>query len=440
MTRHRRYRLLSRLALTMFAIGLIGTGWQVASWLSPAVSGGGPLTLGPASTPIPKAGDIIATENVQTWTAQQAAAISRQTHGGRAPQVSTAITKITFRYRSQTPQGDWITVYGRAYLPASPASSLPVYGFAPGTTGIGDQCAASLEQPAKVNWANYDSHMVTYASQGYAVVTTDYEGMRDTSRIHHYMVGELEGRALIDAVRALRHLPQSAGRLRASDVFVGGYSQGGHAALWADKIASRYAPELTIKGVIGYGPVVSVASTLADVTRGANINWFGPYVLYSYRDYYQTAFPMNEIFVPKVANTLDTDVPAHCINTNIAFWGSSPAGVFTPQFLQVLASGVFAGTPYAELGKQLEANAVGNNPTASAKRINTGALDNVVLPSQQITGAAQLCASSLGAVALQVYPSATHYDTMAQSLADTLAWMRSVDSGQQVPSTCNSLQ
>jgi hypothetical protein len=390
----------------------------------------------PTAVPQAQAGDLIAVDSVQTLDASQAGALAKENYGAQTLPVTTPVTKVIFHYRSQLPTGVWITEYGRAYLPAAPAGNLPVFAFAPGTTGIGDQCAASLENTKKANWANYDSYLTMYASQGMAVVTTDYEGMRDPGRTHHYMVGDLEGRALLDAVRALTHLPQANDRLQLSNLFVGGYSQGGHAAFWADKIAAEYAPELKIKGVVGYGPVMSVAQTLADVTRGANINWFGPYVLYSYHDYYNTEYPLAQMLLPLTAQRLNTDVPAHCIDTDIPHWGRSPAGVYTPDFLRVLADGTWDSSAYATFGRQLAANAVGTDATASAKRINTGGFDNVVLPSQQTAGALELCRSSTGPVQQTIYPNATHYDTIASSLADTLAWMRQLVAGDAVSSTC----
>ena len=397
---------------------------------------GAVFTTGNPLTDTIQAGDLIAVDEVKVIQSPEVVKLIRENYGALTPQITNAITKVTFHYRSRTPSGAWITVYGRAYLPASPTSNLPVFAFAPGTTGIGDKCAASLEQPHIANWANYDSHLAAYAVQGMAVVTTDYEGMRDVARPHHYMVGELEGRALLDAVRALKELPVAQDRLNLTNLYTGGYSQGGHAALWADKIVSEYAPELKIKGVVGYGPVMSVKTTLADVTHGANINWFGPYVLYSYRDYYRTNYPLGEMLTPRVVTGLDTDVPNHCIDTNIPFWGRTPAGVYSPDFLRVLADNAWTGSQYEEFGRQLDLNAVGSVPTTSAKLINTGALDNVVLASQQTAGTTQLCATSSGPVRQVVYPKATHYDTMLQSYQDTLTWMRTLNIGEKPNPSC----
>lgn len=416
----------------LLALGVLAT---VSYW---AYNGAGdPNNLAATPQPIQTkalAGDVVTVEAVQVYTPQEADALVRQNYGAGASPVTTSITKIIFRYKSQLPNDQDITIYGRAYLPGSPGKKLPIFAFAPGTTGIGDICAPSLENLSKANWGNYDSHMAAYAAQGYAGVTTDYEGMRDAARIHHYMIGELEGRAMLDSIRALQHLSQTEGRLDTSQIFVGGYSQGGHAAFWADKISSTYTPNIKIGGVIGWGPVMDVKETLADVIRAANINWFGPYLVYSYGDYYQDKYP--GVLLPNWEQSLNTDVPANCINSDLEHWGHVPAAVYTPEFLQVLTTGQWEDTPYARFGRQLDENAVGPTTTDSQKRINQGANDNVVLPLQAQTVFPILCQSSGGAVQLAMYPGVTHYDAMVRSFADTLGWMKAIRDGQPQPSNC----
>lgn len=398
------------------------------------------LTLPLAPEPkvvVPRSGDLLGVDSIQTFTPAQAGAMARENYRAATLPVTTAITKITFHYRMDLPEGGNTVVYGRAYLPAAPQSNLPIFAFASGTTGVGDKCAPSLEQPHISDWANYDSHMTMYASQGYAAVITDYEGMRDPNRIHHYMVGELEGRAVLDSIRALKNLPETANRLNPDLVFLGGYSQGGHAAFWADKIAAKYAPEIKPKGVVGYGPVMSVKQTLADITGTsppANINWFGPYVLYSYQDYYKTNY--GSILLPRWEQSLATDVPAHCIDTVLHYWKAPPTNIYQPDFLQLLASNTLS-EQYLAFERDMERNAVGSVSTSSAKRINQGQYDDVVLASQQNLAMPALCQSSTGPVQLVVYPGANHYNTMVRSLNDTLAWMRVLANGGTVPRTCN---
>lgn len=435
---NKRLRKRHHLAIWALIVVLIGSAFGYWWFTRP---GPPPKKVDVASeaTPLPEAhqvaepGDVLQEVSVQYFTPAETLALAKQNYGTVTPTVTTGVTKITFRYRSQLPDGTFIPVYGRAFIPDNPKKNLPIFAFAPGTTGIGDECAASLEKPAVVNWGNYDSHMAMYASQGFAAVTTDYEGMRDATRIHHYMVGELEGRAVIDSIRGLEQLTEAQGRLNTKDVFLGGYSQGGHAAFWADKIAASYSPDIKPIGVVGFGPVMSVTQTLTDVVHGANINWFGPYVLYSYNDYY--AHDYGQVLLPHWQATLATDVPAHCINSDIQFWGNKPQNVYTPQFIQAAQTNTL-NQAFPVLYQDMEANAVGADSTSSAKLINSGAEDNVVLPTQQVSAASVLCQSSIGPVALHIYQKTTHYDTMVNSLNDTLNWMRALMKGEKVASTC----
>ena len=379
-------------------------------------------------------GGVLNIESIQSFSVAQAAAVARQNYGTATLPVTTGVTKITFRYRSIDADGTPLTIYGRGYVPTGAKGKLPIFAFAPGTTGIGDECAASLEQPAKVNWGNYDSHMIMYASQGYVSVTTDYEGMRDSQHLHHYMVGELEGRALLDAVVALSRLPQTHAQADTQNVFLSGYSQGGHAAFWADQIASDYSPHINIKGVVGFGPVMSVKQTLGDVVYGANINWFGPYVLASYQDYYKHNYPLDKILEPAWIPNLKAEVIAHCIDTDISHWGRDPLKVYQPTFLSSYTDNTMS-TYTPALLLDLDRNATGAQTTTSAKLINEGKNDNVVLPRQQESILPIMCAKSQGPVRYVVY-SATHYDTMVKSLPDTLAWMAGIRSGQLPASNC----
>ncbi|MFO0955657.1 MAG: alpha/beta fold hydrolase [Candidatus Saccharibacteria bacterium] len=381
-------------------------------------------------------GKVVEQGAVTSYTPEQVKAIIKETnptYTGPTPALKTQ----TFRYTMNDTSGKTVNVYARAYVQSDLPTSgqTPIFAFAPGTTGIDDQCAASTEVPAKRNFANYASHMAAYAAQGYAVVITDYEGMRDPDRIHHYMVGVLEGRAVLDSARALRNLSLTKNTADTSQIFVAGYSQGGHAAYWADKIAGTYAPELEIKGVIGFGPVTDVRQTLTDVTRGANILWFGPYLLYSYSDWYKETYPLDLILMPPYSKNLSTDIAKNCIDTNITYWGNKDINrVYTKDFIDAMRTGSVASVAPSFDARMVE-NLTANTKTSSRKLINHGKLDNVVLPSQSDAAVKRLC--SLGSpVSYRQYPDATHYNTMLKSFNDTLNWMKAVRTGGTTSSEC----
>ncbi len=387
--------------------------------------------------PQPKFGKVLSTEPATSYDVAATKALILQTNKTYSLPVTTGITKQVIRYSSSDEEGREVGVYARVYRPstATASANLPVFAFAPGTTGIDDRCAASLEKPAVANWANYDSLLAAYAAQGYVVVTTDYEGMRDASRMHHYMIGAQEGRAVLDSIRLLNNLPNTKTMIDSDNIFMSGYSQGGHAALWADTIAPDYAPELKIKGLVGFGPVSDVQTTLSDITKGANINWFGPFVLAAYQDYYRKSYDLNSYLLPKWQQSLTSDIATQCINTVIPHWGKVSAAIYQPPFLAALARGDLSGN-YSDLANDMAKNRAATVATDTAKLINHGQRDNVVLPSQSETLRQRLCGLGGGSVTVKIYPTATHYDTMAQSYSDTMAWMLAVRNGQPVTSSC----
>lgn len=387
----------------------------------------------------PPTGVVRTLSEPQTFSLEQATAIIKQTNDIKVAAPKYPVARRNFTYTSKDTEDMVFPVGARLYLPEGLGSGqkVPTLIFAPGTTGIGDQCAASLEQPAKANWANYESHMLAYASQGIAVAIVDYEGLGDPDRLHHYMVGEMEGRAVLDGAKALYNIPVAKKIADNRKLFLGGYSQGGHAVFWADKIAARYARNLKIQGVVGFGPVTNVAKTLVDVTRGANINWFGPFVAASYNDYYQAGLPITQMILPKWTTDFMTHVNSRCIDQLPSYWGKTPEGVYTPEFIQAMRNSLVSST-FAEFSDLLERNNVGDQTTASAKLIHQGAQDNVVLPTQQTETIAKMCRHSKGPAALRVYEKATHYNTMSQSFTDVLSWMEQVVRGGYVPNDCTS--
>ncbi|CAJ63594.1 MULTISPECIES: lipase family protein [Frankia] len=204
----------------------------------------------PAPLPAGRPGDVL-------WSRPVPAAGSFATAGARVTQVL---------YLSAGALGRPIAVSGTVLVPAHPAGDAPILGYAPGTQGLGDDCAASKGLAVGVNLA---VGAITQAlARGWIVAVPDYEGL-GTPGEHTYVVGPAEGHALLDIVRAT---PRVVGVAAAVPRRVGltGYSQGGGAAVWAAQLAPAYAPDLDLRGVAAGGvPADLVAVGRALDGRGA---------------------------------------------------------------------------------------------------------------------------------------------------------------------------
>lgn len=168
---------------------------------------------------------------------------------------------------------------GTVLTPTRPRSRRPDRGlvaFAVGTQGMGSQCAPSRQLAAG---REYESVFITgLLARGYNVVVPDYQGLGMTG-MHTYMSREVQGRVVLDALRASQQLdlPDIP---RAGPVAVTGYSQGGGAAASAAELWHTYAPELDVTGAL-CGAVPADLTLVAQMPYGSAYFGFLGYALAS---------------------------------------------------------------------------------------------------------------------------------------------------------------
>jgi acetyl esterase/lipase len=133
-----------------------------------------------------------------------------------------------------------------------PEDGWPVVGWGHPTTGTSDLCTPSIQGPTAIH------NIAELLAAGIAVAASDFEGI-GTEGSHPYLVGRAEGANVLDAIRAAAAI-EGSGIGAASPVVLAGFSQGGHAALWAAQLAPSYAPELDILGVQAVSPVSDVTA------------------------------------------------------------------------------------------------------------------------------------------------------------------------------------
>ena len=88
------------------------------------------------------------------------------------------------------------------------------------------------------------------ARAGYAVVQTDYQGL-GTPGNHPYLIGEAEGRSVLDIVTAARQLDPKIGKR----FLISGHSQGGQSApLRRGRGSELGSPKLKLRGTVAFAP------------------------------------------------------------------------------------------------------------------------------------------------------------------------------------------
>lgn len=185
-------------------------------------------------------------------------------------------------YQSTSAVGDRlgqpIGVSGLIAFPAAPPpdGGWPVVSWAHGTVGSADKCAPSMDsdelgEPAddglgllrKINKAPH-TLLNAFLRAGWAVAMTDYEGL-GTYGNHPYLLGESEGRGVLDIVAAVPALSAATvGQPIADRYAIVGHSQGGQAALFAACLAGTpdYARSGHLVGVAALAPASNLKGGL----------------------------------------------------------------------------------------------------------------------------------------------------------------------------------
>ena len=170
------------------------------------------------------------------------------------------VTWYRVMYLSETVNGEPTVVTGVVTVPDGdpPEGGWPLVSHAHGSTGLDDPCAPSVSLDADRLYAP-ELILLSSSATGHRVVvaSTDYEGLGGPGR-HPFLVGESEGRSVLDMALAARQLPGVAVGERTA---IAGYSQGGHAALWANQIAADWTPSLDIVGTMAGAPASELLSS-----------------------------------------------------------------------------------------------------------------------------------------------------------------------------------
>lgn len=180
-------------------------------------------------------------------------------------------TGTRIMYRTIDSRGKPIAVTGTYFEPDNPwpgQGPRPLLSYAPGTQGMGDQCAPSRMFNQGIHWSpwldfafNYEEMFVsTMVARGFAIVMTDYEGL-GTPGVHTYVNRVAEGQAVLDAARAAQRLPGTSLDPHGPVAFWG-YSQGGGATASAAELASAYAPDLHVVGTYSGAPPANLSEML----------------------------------------------------------------------------------------------------------------------------------------------------------------------------------
>lgn len=231
-----------------------------------------------AAQPVP--GEVLSSTTLKTFTvAEMNAGLGDQRAYIGAPRCDVRLVDLL--YATVGVHGEPATASAMLLLPQGKdcAGPYPLLGWARGTDTQRDS------EQSKALMKSGDSPVLAFfAAQGYAVVATDYLGLgRSDYPFHPYLHADSEASAIIDALRAARRISGELHAPLSGKVMLAGYSQGGHAAMAAQRAMERdNSAEFNLVASAPMSGPYSLSQSFLDSwsgTTAAGVNTLAPYLL-----------------------------------------------------------------------------------------------------------------------------------------------------------------
>jgi acetyl esterase/lipase len=225
--------------------------------------------------------------------------------------------------------------------------TVPIALILHGTSGFTDACALSDTQ-------EWQTVVAVFASWGYIAVAPDYIGLRaagpGSEEVHPYLVGQPTAIASLDAARAAVRLVRDVAPdlCPTSRTVVWGGSQGGHAAVWTERLAPTYASEFEIVGVAAAVPPLDVVGQMERALTtlvNASGNTLAFFALAP--TWYGASERRSEIFHEELISAIDDTLTTPCgePRPDIPVEIEGLTSVFTESFIEAAQTGELIDTP-----------------------------------------------------------------------------------------------
>ncbi|HOX55920.1 MAG TPA: alpha/beta fold hydrolase [Candidatus Paceibacterota bacterium] len=175
-------------------------------------------------------GKLLSSNLLQTYTVS--ALNSLFSYHGIPVTAQNGVSFYKVVYETIDPLGGRTQASGAACLPQGVGRALPLLSYQHGTTTETNDVASKGLGEAIAG--------LVFASVGYATVLPDYLGLGDSPGFHPYVHARSEATACVDMLRAGRRFCASNSVPLNGQIFLVGYSQGGHATMALHRELEKY--------------------------------------------------------------------------------------------------------------------------------------------------------------------------------------------------------
>jgi dienelactone hydrolase len=332
------------------------------------------------------------------------------------------------RYTTQD-KGKLVEATGMVAVPWNDGGSqktFPTILYLHGTCGWADACAPSL-----IKGPTLLIVVQLISAQGFVVVAPDYIGM-DAAALppadrHAYMAIEQTAIGSLDMLPAARTLLEEEERTMAlpeEDIYLVGYSQGGHAVFAVDRVAPYYVPQVRIRAAVAGIPATDLtALAKSDLSSLHEGTMFSLARLVAHHDWYEAAESLESIFTSPFADEWPLTMETTC-SGDVSLQASTVTDLVQADFLDMVMSDRW--DELGTLGCSLQENSITRSPVQRLRKNPTyfvmGEADDLVPPASQRADFETLCAQGHRLQHLEC-AGATHDDTALWAIPEVFTWL-----------------
>ena len=308
-------------------------GWptQVARWKDARSASAGTRYYRIVAAPVPvQRGKLIASKLVKSWSSDELAGIFKLADIGVTPEYGVEFHKLT--YETVDPFGARTTASGALALPVNPTRAAPLVSYQHGTITLKTDVPSALSAEAFIG--------IVLGATGYAAASPDYLGLGDSPGFHPYHHAKSEATATIDLLRAARAYCQISSIALNGQLFLCGYSQGGHATMATHReLETFHTNEFTLTASAPMAGAYDLSGTTAnDFLSGRTVP--NPYYFVYLLAAYQEAYHLADSLAAMLASPYDTALPPLLDGShdsgqiNAAMGTASPIHILKPEYLE----------------------------------------------------------------------------------------------------------
>lgn len=326
------------------------------------------------------------------------------------------VTALAVTYETVDPWGGRTQASGLLAFPTARATRLPWVSYQHGTlTRKSDAPSQNATGERLVGLA--------LAASGYFALLPDYLGLGNSPGIPAYHHARTEGTAGVDLLRAARALATQRGVNPNGQLFLFGYSHGGHATLaLLRELETYHADEFPVTAAASMAGAYDLSGVTAEdflSPRPKPNPYYLALLLAAYQDIYHLAPSLADLLVPPYNTTLPPLLNGQHTSAEInAAMPADPVQVFKPEYLAA-----FRTNPDHPLRLALRDNDLFRwSPRTPLRLYHCSADQDVVPANSHVAYAAFQAAGATHVELLDPAPGADHSGCAAPSLLAVKAW------------------